>query len=101
MSWARLTHPGELKVGQHMEVQVSISTEKKRVSASQMRCQSLGPHRRTLSVSQRLGKVISLMPYVRSSKSRGRGAHPRFELLIKRARPSMSRSGRTLKPLSG
>ena len=68
MSWARLTHPGELlKVGQHLEVQVlDINREKERVSLGikQMQANPWDRIEERFPVSQRVkGKVISLMPY--------------------------------------
>jgi len=68
MSWARLTHPGELlKVGQAIEVQVlDINKEKERVSLGLKQMQS-NPWDRIeerFPVGQKIkGKVTSLMPY--------------------------------------
>ena len=68
MSWARLTHPGELlKVGQHVEVQVlDINREKERVSLGikQMQSNPWDRIEERFPVGQKVkGKVISLMPY--------------------------------------
>ena len=68
MSWARLTHPGELlKVGQHVEVQVlDINRDKERVSLGikQMQSNPWDRIEERFPVGQKVkGKAISLMPY--------------------------------------
>ena len=68
MSWARLTHPGELlKVGQQVEVQVlDINKEKERVSLGikQMQSNPWDKIEDRFPVGQKIkGKVTSLMPY--------------------------------------
>lgn len=68
MSWARLTHPGELlKVGQALEVQIlDINKEKERVSLGikQMQSNPWDRIEERFPVGQTVkGKVTSLMPY--------------------------------------
>ncbi|CAN5485844.1 30S ribosomal protein S1 [soil metagenome] len=68
MSWARLSHPGELlKVGQQIEVQVlDINKEKERVSLGikQMQSNPWDRIEERFPVGQKItGKVTSLMPY--------------------------------------